>query len=98
MANNSEGPIEVKVIVTGQVQGVWYRAHTHEAAQKRPGISGYVKNRSDGTVEAVFQGSRPDVDVMIEWCWTGSPNSSVTGVNVDPRPGLGEYNGFEIRY
>ena len=90
--------IRVKVPVSGRVQGVWYRAHTHEAAQKKPGLTGYVKNCPDGTVEAVFQGSQTDVDGMVKWCWTGSPHSSVTGVSVEARPGLKTYNGFEIRY
>ena len=65
----------VHVIISGRVQGVWYRATTKQEAEKR-GIVGWVRNTSDGQVEAVFQGPDHDVDNMIKWCYEGSTLSN----------------------
>ena len=62
----------VKVIVSGRVQGVWYRAWTKEQAILR-GLSGWVRNRTDGTVEAVFSGNEQTVADMIAACRQGPP-------------------------
>lgn len=73
----------VHVIVEGKVQGVWYRAWVLGAAQKL-GLFGWVRNKSNGQVEAVFCGDIAKVDKMIEQCWHGSPPSSVSNVTVSP--------------
>lgn len=93
-----EKKIEVKVIITGRVQGVYYRAHALEAANKYDTITGYVKNRPDGAVLAVFQGDRTDVDAMVQWCWKGSPSCAVSKLKVQTQDSLSKFNGFEIRY
>ncbi|RLC20093.1 MAG: DNA polymerase IV, partial [Deltaproteobacteria bacterium] len=56
--------IQIKVIVKGRVQGVFYRAHTQKQAD-RLGVKGYVKNLPDGSVEAVFEGDPKSVSQMV---------------------------------
>ena len=84
----------VRVRVSGTVQGVFYRASTRDAARKH-GVHGWVRNRSDGDVEAVFEGSAGAVEAMIEWCHTGSPRASVRSVTVEEEEPEG-ITGFEI--
>ncbi|MFB6094258.1 MAG: acylphosphatase [Halanaeroarchaeum sp.] len=83
------------VFVSGTVQGVYYRASTRDAARDRD-VDGWVRNLDDGRVEAVFEGQRPDVEAMVEWCHDGSPAASVEDVSVEyGEPG--GLDGFEIR-
>ena len=70
---------QVRVIVSGRVQGVWYRGWTVDEAAAR-GLDGWVRNRRDGTVEAVFSGPADKVDAMIEACWNGPPPARVDAV------------------
>ncbi|MBT1443096.1 acylphosphatase [Shewanella sp. JM162201] len=67
--------------VLGKVQGVCFRRFTLEAARDI-GITGYVTNLSDGSVEILAQGSDVRVARLIEWCWQGSPLAKVTAVEV----------------
>ena len=73
----------VIVRVEGRVQGVWYRGWTVTEASRR-GLRGWVRNRSDGSVEALFAGAKAEVDDMIEACWHGPPAAKVTGVFPKP--------------
>jgi acylphosphatase len=73
----------VRVILTGRVQGVFFRAWTTEQALKR-GLDGWVRNLSDGRVEAVFSGDATNVDDMVESCWNGPGMAEVTDVAVEP--------------
>jgi acylphosphatase len=88
---------QIKVIVTGKVQGVFYRASTRDAAD-RLGIKGYVKNLPNGSVEAVFQGNRPAVTQMIDWCHKGSTAAKVEHVLTEQVKTPSNYRSFEIRY
>ncbi|RMD62618.1 MAG: acylphosphatase, partial [Alphaproteobacteria bacterium] len=67
------------------VQGVWFRAWTVEQARAR-GLDGWVRNRRDGTVEAVFAGPDEAVDAMIAACWQGPPAAQVRDVAVFDEP------------
>ncbi len=69
----------VHVVITGRVQGVWYRGWTVKVAQ-RLGLTGWVRNRSDGTVEAMFHGPAAAVDEMLEECRSGPPAAKVIDV------------------
>jgi acylphosphatase len=69
----------VKVTVSGRVQGVWYRAWTREEARDL-GLDGWVRNRPDGSVEAVLEGLPGDVEVMLRLLWSGPPLARVDGV------------------
>lgn len=69
------------LVIRGRVQGVGYRAFVEDAATSR-GLSGWVRNRRDGTVEAVFSGPEEAVAGMIEDCRKGPFGASVDGIDV----------------
>lgn len=75
--------ISVLVRIEGRVQGVWYRGWAEGTARRR-GLSGWVRNRADGSVEALFSGAGADVEAMLEDCRKGPPAARVT--TVAPRP------------
>ncbi|MRJ78029.1 acylphosphatase [Aeromicrobium sp. SMF47] len=83
------------VIVRGTVQGVFFRASCEQEAT-RLGATGWVANRPDGSVEAVFEGPAEVVDRLVEWCRTGPPRAAVSDVEVTPQQPVGEL-GFEVR-
>jgi acylphosphatase len=68
------------VIIRGQVQGVGYRAWVEDTALIR-GLDGWVRNRRDGTVEAVFAGTPAEVAGMIEACRHGPASARVTAID-----------------
>lgn len=82
------------LIIHGHVQGVYFRQSMLEEAE-RLGISGWVRNRPDRTVEAMVQGSDSPVDAIVRWAQRGPVMASVESVDVSP--GMGSYSGFEIR-
>jgi acylphosphatase len=86
-----------RVIVGGRVQGVFFRHHTQEMANQLE-VKGWVKNRRDGRVEALFEGDRERVDQIIEWCHRGPSEASVTKVFVTWENYTGEYEDFSISY
>jgi acylphosphatase len=67
--------------ITGRVQGVGYRYHMVRTAEQA-GITGWVRNRSDGSVEAVISGSAEALDTVITWARRGPPNAQVTDVEI----------------
>ncbi|NJO55576.1 MAG: acylphosphatase [Rhodospirillales bacterium] len=73
----------VNVRIEGRVQGVWYRGWTVQQALSR-GLNGWVRNRSDGSVEAVFCGPAPVVDELIEACWQGPTAANVRRIVSTP--------------
>jgi len=82
----------VRARIQGRVQGVWYRGWTVDTA-KSLGLDGWVRNRFDGSVEAVFAGDGEDVTAMLERCWSGPPAARVDNVEVtneveQPPPGF----------
>lgn len=87
----------VMAVVQGRVQGVFFRAYTQDEAV-RLGLKGWVRNRPDGSVEAVLEGEESAVDRMIEWLRKGSPMSLVSGVMVTEEKPVGETGAFAIRY
>lgn len=66
----------VHIVASGRVQGVFFRASTREQGE-RLGLTGWVRNRTDGNVEAHLQGPPPAVDVMLDWCRGGPPAARV---------------------
>ncbi|MCF8113151.1 MAG: DNA polymerase IV [Desulfotignum sp.] len=87
----------VKALVSGKVQGVFFRMETRKAARKA-GVAGYVRNLADGSVEAVFQGSPQQVDQMVQWCRNGPPAARVDQVATQKISILPGCDSFEIRY
>lgn len=87
----------VHLKITGYVQGVFYRATTRETAL-RLGLKGWVRNRSDGSVEAVAEGDDASVDNFMKWCRKGPPGATVHDMEVRREEYTGEFTGFQIRY
>ncbi len=84
-----------RVTVRGLVQGVAFRAATRDRARAR-GVAGWVRNRPDGAVEAVFEGPGEVVESLVEWCGHGPRGAVVESVEVEREPPRGE-QGFAIR-
>lgn len=91
------GMARAHVIVSGLVQGVFFRANTRDKAKKLV-VKGWVKNRSDGKVEALFEGEEGAVKAMIEFCKKGPPSAIVEKVEVKWEKYGGEYKDFTIKY
>lgn len=89
--------IRSRAIITGRVQGVFFRAETQRTA-RRFGVTGWVRNKPDGSVEAVFEGEVQAVEDTISWCRQGPPLSRVESVVVNPEECTGEFSSFSIRY
>lgn len=85
----------VHVIVSGDVQGVGYR-YTLRMVARDAGVSGWVRNRRDGSVEAELEGSRGQVDEVLAWMAGGPPGSRVDAATVTDAAPTGE-SGFEVR-
>jgi len=85
------------VVISGRVQGVFFRAETQRAAL-RLGVSGWVRNRPDGTVEALFEGPAQAVRQAVDWCWQGSTMSKVSDVEIEWQEFAGEFETFSITY
>ena len=87
----------IRAIVAGRVQGVSYRAATATEA-RRLGIIGWVKNRSDGTVELEAEGPDDKIAALVAWCHEGPPAAKVATVAVDDIATTGGDRSFEIAY
>jgi len=87
----------VHVIIEGRVQGVFFRAFTRDEAVGL-GLSGWVRNRPSGSVEAVIEGEKTAVEKMLQWFQKGSPNSLVEKVHATEEPPIGNSTAFEIHY
>ena len=85
------------LIVFGRVQGVCFRAATQKAATIF-GLYGWVRNKHDGTVEAIVEGSKKDVISLINWCHKGPPISQVEKVEVIWQDYHGEFSEFGIQF
>jgi acylphosphatase len=88
--------IGAHVFISGKVQGVFYRIETSREAKKR-NITGWIRNTSDGRVEAIFEGERRDVTCIIDFCKHGPSGALVEKVNVLWEKYTGNFEGFEIR-
>lgn len=88
----------VKCRIVGRVQGVGFRAHTQIEARKL-GLTGWVRNRNDGSVEALFEGKAHTVDQILKWCTDGSPHAKVTDITSEELPGSDPcHTEFDIHY
>jgi acylphosphatase len=87
--------IRLRLIIEGRVQGVWFRDSTRRKAIEL-GVQGWVKNRSDGGVEVLAEGSPDSVAKLAEWCRTGPPSAIVQSVKEIHENWKGEFNSFDI--
>jgi len=74
-----------RAVISGRVQGVWYRGWAVDEARIRR-LTGWVRNRNDGSVEALFAGPPDKVDDMLKACRLGPPSAEVTDIVVEPVP------------
>ena len=91
------GQARAHVIISGRVQGVFFRASTRDEARSR-GLTGWVRNLPGNQVEAVFEGEEAAVKGAVEWCHEGPPFAVVRNVNVAWEAATGEFEDFQIRY
>jgi len=83
----------VHVRICGQVQGVFFRASA-EAEANRLGLTGWVRNRPDGSVELVAEGDQARLDALVAWCRHGPPRAEVDDVQIEWRDFTGEFAYF----
>ena len=86
----------VQVVISGRVQGVGFRASCPHAAVGL-GLTGWVRNRWDGSVEALFEGEAAAVDAMLMWCYEGPLMADVTRVDIMTPPDAPSERGFRVR-
>lgn len=89
--------IRAHVWVSGRVQGVFFRSFTREKAVKH-GLTGWVRNLPDGTVEAVFEGEKSAVDLIVEELKAGPLHARVEKVEVVLEEPTGGFKRFNVRY
>ncbi len=85
-----------RIVVRGQVQGVFFRDGSHREAQRR-GLTGWVRNRDDGTLEVAVQGKADAVDDFVRWAEQGPSAAQVNSVAVDDEALIDGESGFEVR-
>lgn len=89
--------VEAHVVVTGRVQGVWFRGSTQNTARAE-GVTGWVRNLPDRSVEALLQGPPEAVARVVNWMRLGPPGSRVTDIRVEMRPEGKRHAGFDVLY
>jgi acylphosphatase len=94
---NSKEQLRAHVVVHGLVQGVWFRASTKDEAN-RLGVTGWVSNLPNGSVEAVFEGEKKKVEEIVGWCHHGPSGAKVNNVEIVWEPYRKEFGHFDIRY
>ena len=88
---------QVHIIVSGKVQGVFFRAYIEAKAQEL-GICGRIKNLQDGSVDIIAEGPKDCITKLIEWCYKGPPAAHVENVKVDWDIALAKFSSFRIEY
>lgn len=83
----------VRLVIFGRVQGVFFRDWTIKTALSYE-LDGWVRNRADGSVEALIVGAEGAVDKMVKDCWSGPPSAKVETIEVSPARGITK-SGFE---
>ena len=87
----------VHVLISGRVQGVWFRSSTKQKAEQL-GVTGWVRNTKDGRVEAIFEGEENSVKSLIEWCHHGPPLAKIEKVEVKNQNFTNGFDDFSIKY
>ena len=87
--------LRMRLIIEGRVQGVWFRDSTRREAVGL-GVTGWVRNRPDGTVEVLAEGQEGDVKKLTAWCRQGPSYAVVTRIHESEEPWKGEFDSFRI--
>ena len=94
-ANNILNNIRAHLLISGKVQGVYFRKYTQEVSIKNT-VNGWVQNLKNGDVECILEGSQRNVEKVIEWCHIGPQNSRVDKIDIKYETYTGEYHNFRI--
>ncbi len=97
MGTEKNNAKRVRLVVSGRVQGVYFRAHTRAAAEQLK-LTGWVRNCKNGKVEALFEGDQNNIEAIIEICRKGPPTGRVADVEIKWEKPTDEFDGFEIKY
>ncbi|MCW4044044.1 MAG: acylphosphatase [Candidatus Bathyarchaeota archaeon] len=89
--------VRAHVLVSGRVQGVFFRSETKRKADAH-GVTGWVRNLPDARVEAVFEGEEEAVAALVEFCKRGPTGANVTHVDLTWETCTGEFVGFKIKH
>jgi acylphosphatase len=89
--------VRAHVFISGRVQGVNFRVATRNAAREA-GVVGWVRNLSDGRVEATFEGSNAAVRKLVSWCYSGPPAAEVERVELSWEDPIHSEDSFSIHY
>jgi len=92
-----QNKIRAHAIITGRVQGVFFRMETKYAAESF-GLTGWVRNKMDGSVETVMEGDEDQVNALLAWCQKGPPRARVDKVDVSWQDYTGEFETFDVTY
>ena len=87
--------VRAHIFIYGNVQGVFFRRSARSKADEL-GVVGLIRNRKDGSVEAIAQGPKAKVDAFIKWCKKGPPFSKVEKVEVEWKKNLEDFEEFEV--
>ena len=93
--SDSSDYIRVHLIISGKVQGVYFRKHTQDISLQN-NVYGWVKNLLNGDVECVLEGLKSNIDKVMIWCHQGPPNSRVDNVEIKYEEFTGHFNEFKI--
>jgi len=87
--------VRAHIFIYGEVQGVFFRRSARAKADELD-VVGLIRNRKDGSVEAIAQGSKSKVNVFIKWCKKGPPFAKVEKVEVEWKKNLEDFDEFEV--
>jgi acylphosphatase len=90
-----ERSIRKRILLSGRVQGVWFRESCREQASLA-GVAGWARNLADGRLEIVLEGAPAAVDRLVAWCGRGPSRAQVLEIDVTTEPAVGEV-GFRVR-
>ena len=88
------GFVHVHIYITGKVQGVYFRQNMKQMAGNS--VQGWVRNRADGSVEAVIEGRHSEINKIIEWSYKGPKTAIVENVDIKSENYTGDFSSFEI--
>ncbi|HZA42798.1 MAG TPA: acylphosphatase [Nitrososphaeraceae archaeon] len=95
--DNSQNKIRANIVVKGKVQGVYFRQNAHRICNEY-GVTGWVRNVGDGSVEAILEGNKNSVEDAISWFRVGPLNAHVERVELSYDRYSGEFQDFKISY
>lgn len=92
------GEVRRRLLISGRVQGVWFRGSAKEEADRVGGLKGWVRNREDGRVEAAIQGPEELVDEMVNWCHRGPTGARVDRVEIREEAPVSGERAFRVEH